>query len=478
MQHKNRVQIDELAAKAEVLLESGQATEAAALFEELLRESPSDLRALRGLAEACFGLGDTSGAKHYTGLALQANPDDARTLNNAGVLAFHARDYERSAHFLEKSLAADPEYLDAHVNLCATFGRLTMADPKHALESEQLIPTLRWISVNASDPARDELVQLNRSLRTDLLNRFRDAYRERGLRVLLYAPTPIMGALYYIFESWQQCLGYLGIDTQMTLAGFPLEETLELFDPNVIITVDVPDVSGVMDWSTIYERMNRHKILIGLCSDFRQTPKEADFYITFHLDPSQDARLQRVTSPLLSVPFAFNPLLHRMSPARALFEFAFVGTNSPVKAAETEEYLIPVVRKHAGILAGTGWPGRFGNFSQEDAGFLYNFAAICPNYHLRSQLDNFSEVNERTHVLQACGAFQICDYPKAIDALYGADELVAARNPQEFHKMFEHYLQAPDERNAIVARGMQKAWTSYSQFTALQPLVEFAGGKL
>lgn len=471
-------QLDSLAAEAELLLENGQLDRAASLFERLLCDSPSDLRALRGLAEACFSLGDISGAKHYTGLALQIDPNDARTLNNAGVLLFHERDYERSTQFLQKSISVAPDFVDAHINICASLGRLTMAEQNQALDSELLMHSLRWISGNLPDPARDCLVEQNRKLRESLLTHYRNIHYERQLRVLLYAPTPLMGALYYIFESWNQCLNYMGIESQMMLAGFALDETLELFDPNIFLTVDVPEVSGSVEWGAIYERMNRHRMLIGLCSDFRGHPLEADFYVTFHLDPKQDEILKEIKSPLLSIPFAFNPLLHRMSPARTLFEFAFVGTNSPLKQVETLEYLIPIVRNHTGILAGTGWPGRFGNLSQGDAGILYNFAAICPNYHLRDQIENFSEVNERTHVLQACGAFQLCDSPRAIRALYAEDELVSANTSEEFQKLFKYYLEKPTERETIVARGMTKAWASSSYFTALQPLVDHASANL
>ncbi|MGB5137562.1 MAG: glycosyltransferase, partial [Candidatus Zixiibacteriota bacterium] len=191
-----------------------------------------------------------------------------------------------------------------------------------------------------------------------------------------------------------------------------------------------------------------------------------------------DETLKEITSPLLSLPFAFNPLIHRMCPAQTLFDFAFVGTNSPIKQAATLDYLVPIVRNYVGVLAGTGWPGRFGCFSQEEAGFLYNFAAICPNYHLRNQIENYSEVNERTHVLQACGAFQLCDSPMAIRALYDEDELITAENPGEFQQLFSHYLSNPAERGSIVARGMTKAWGSYSQFAALQPLIEHVSANL
>lgn len=270
----------------------------------------------------------------------------------------------------------------------------------------------------------------------------------------------------------------MGVEAKLLLPSYPTEEILEKFDPNVLITVDVPEVSGPLVGQKLQNHLSRRNLLIGICSEFRATPRDADFYVTFHLDPQRDESLRRSGTRLLSLPFAFNPLLHHMVPSRILFDFAFVGTNSPIKQAETLQYLIPIVRGNVGILGGTGWSGRFSNFNQTESSPLYNFAAICPNYHLAAQVDSYSEVNERTHVLQACGAFQICDRPKAVHDLYSEDELITADSPEEFHALFRHYLAKPHERTAVVRRGMVKAWGSYSQFHVLQRLIDFAAKRV
>lgn len=466
-----------LLKKGESLLEENRFSEATSAFENVLRDSPQNSAALCGMAEACFALGDRSAARHYIGQAIENNPDDPRTLNNAGVMLFHDKEYENAAQFLKKSILINPDYADAHFNLCATFGRLTLSNQKQSIMVDQLLPSLRWISDRAADPSRNESLDLNRQLRSRLLDEYRGKYEKLGMRVLLHSPTSAMGALFYIFESWRECLAFMGIESNLCLVGDPVMEAVESFQPNVLISVDTPDVGGKVDWPAIYEYLNRNQLRIGLCSDFHTKPRPAEFYITFHLDPSTDETLSKVSEPLLSIPFAFNPLIHRMHPARALFDFAFVGTNSPVKHQETLDYIVPLVRKHVGILAGTGWPGRFGNCNQADAGLLYSFASICPNYHLRAQLDSYSEVNERTHVLQACGAFQLSDSPRALRNLYTDDELVATNSPVEFHERFDYYLQYPEERTAIVRRGMKRAWENYSQFHMLNRLVEFLARK-
>jgi hypothetical protein len=175
-------------------------------------------------------------------------------------------------------------------------------------------------------------------------------------------------------------------------------------------------------------------------------------------------KIARWNKRVISLPFAFNPFVHHAYPARTLWDFAFVGTNSPFKVQETNDYLVPIVCAHEGILAGTGWSGRFGNFTQEEAGLLYNFAAICPNYHIRAQIETNNEVNERTHAIAASGGFQLVDTPAALREMYSENEIASAISPAEYHKLFRYYLGEPAMRHEMAIRSMRVAWKSHSSF--------------
>jgi len=464
-------------SRVQELLQTGLATEAALLCESILGDQPSDAATQRLMGECCLALGDLKGAWHYTDCALRSEPNDPETLNNAAVLCFQDRQYETAMNLLHKALSLRPDYADAHQNLAATYGRVTLADTKAAIKTRQLLRTLQWLSANQADDERAEIVAESRRLRQNLLAEYHSRFAGSKQRILLYSPSVKMGALYYIFESWQQCLEYMGVSAKLVTPEDNLKVSLEAFRPTTLISVDAAAVTGADFDRAVSEYSRTNSLRLGLCSEFRGNERDADFRITFHLDPSRDEVLSRQTTPLVSLPFAFNPLIHFAQPACELWDFAFVGTNSELKTQETTDYLLPIVRGHGGILAGTGWPGRFMNLSQSEAALLYGFAAICPNYHLRAQVERFSEVNERTHVLAAVGAFQLVDNPAALRSLYDESELAIANSPAEYVKLFAHYRSRPQERRQMATAAMRKAWSRFSQFHVLERLLRFLDEK-
>lgn len=170
MSQHNLNQNDLTVQRAESLLRTGQFVDAAALFERILTQSPNNFEAIRGMAEACYALGDKSSSRHYLNLALQQSPEDPRSLNNSGVLLFHDKQYEMATEHLALAASIDPDFAEAHFNLCTTLGRLTLKDQESFIRPEQLLQSLRWVSEHAADQSRQELVALNESLRTSLLD--------------------------------------------------------------------------------------------------------------------------------------------------------------------------------------------------------------------------------------------------------------------------------------------------------------------
>jgi len=472
MQTSISVSPQRLGLDARALIERGRHREAASLLEQLVQIDPNDSAAWRELGECYYALQDKPAAWRAFSRARELSPSDSQALNDIGVMLFNDKRYEDALNLFGGAITSDPNSRDARLNLCAVLGRVTLMDQRHCLRSSLLMEQLRWVSASVPDEQRSSLLSENLELRERLLNEFRDQYSKSEIRIMLYSPIVGMGALHYIFESWQQCLEFMGIPTLLVPVGGNIISAADSFKPTAILSLDCEAVWAGLDRDQL-RAIAKSGATLGLASEFGKNTCDADFYITFHLHPEQDDKIARWNKKVLSLPFAFNPLVHHAFPARTLWDYAFVGTNSPFKAQETNDYLVPIVCAHEGILAGTGWSGRFGNLTQEESGLLYNFAAICPNYHIRAQIETNNEVNERTHVIAACCGFQLADAPAALREMYSENEIVSAISPAEYQKLFKYYLNQPALRHDMAVRSMRVAWKSHSQFHRLGKLIEF-----
>lgn len=460
-----------LAAEGQRKLKLGDFSQAKVKFESALREKPDMLEALRGMGEACYALGDLMGAERYSSLALRAAPNDPQALNNTGVVFFTGKDYPKAEAAFRKTLSIAPHFADAYFNLLELWGTVWSTTPPEPPRKRDLLRTVRWIADNAPDSSRDTLLKENGQLRETLLRQYHRAYQNPEIRILLHRPGN--GALKYLMDSWCEVLNYMGIETAVLNWGEKTRAKCGSFHPNVFITVADPSYIGELDVDYLKRYRGDRGLLIGHISTFEHRYEPCDFLITFHLDPSRDPEMSKADLPLLSLPFAINPLQHYMRSGAEIWDYFFVGTNSPFKRRETESYLLPVVQKHRGILAGTNWGCGIGELQVDEAAVLYNFARIYLNYHVRRQMEEFNEINERTFIIPACGGFELVDNPVAMRELFNDDEMAVAGSPREFHEMFDHFLNNPNERQSYIEKGMCRVWTQYTLFHVLSRLVDF-----
>lgn len=460
-----------LIAEGHRVLELGDFSRAKTTFESALREIPHSVEALRGLAESCYGLGDLQEAERYSATALKMAPNDPQTLNNAGVILYAGKNYSRAEATFRKVLSVDSHYADAYFNLCELWGAVTSKTPPDPVRKRDLLNAVRWIGENAPDSNRDILLRENRQLRETLLQQYHHAYENSERRILLHRPGN--GALKYLMDSWREVLNYMGIETAVINWGERTDAKCESFRPNVFITVADPSYIGQLDLDYLRRYRREQGLQVGHISTFEHSFEPCDFLITFHLDPSRDPVMSKADLPLLSLPFAINPLQHYMRPGTEVWDHFFVGTNSPFKTQETESYLLPIIRNHRGILAGTKWGGGIGELRVEEAAVLYNFARIYPNYHVRRQMEEFNEANERTFIIPACGGFELVDNPIALREIFNEDEMAVAHTPREFHEMFDHFLNNPGERQSYIEGGMRRVWKEYTLFHVLSKLADF-----
>lgn len=454
------------------LMDKGSFCDAQNLLTKILEEDSKSIHALRMIGECCYATGDIDAAEQHMANALKLSPNDPLILNDAGVIFFGRGDYSRANAAFDRALSENPDLEDAHLNRCNLAGTAGKRGRLDSSMGAKLVSSLQWLSQKEEASARSAILEENMSLRSECMTRFGKIYTV-PYRIMLHQPSN--GALKYLMESWRQCLNHMGIQAYLLPWGVETQPALERFQPDLLITVADPAFFEHLDTDAIAKYRRDRGLVIGHISTFEAQFEPCDFYITFHLDPSRDPIMSRADKPLVSVPFAFNPIVHYMRPGRELWDFFFVGTNSPFKKEETEQYLAPLVMAsgYSGILAGVDWNIGLGELSVADAVWFYNSARIYPNYHIARQMNEFNEVNERTYILPAMGGFQLVDNPVAMSELFGPDEMAVASSPSEYQEMFAHFLVHPQKRNDYIQRGMRRAWRSHNLFERLVALIEF-----
>jgi len=459
-------------AEKSAALSSRFRDDAARLLEAACRSGPAVDRAqeLHRMAKHAFARGQGQEAWRAVSAALELQPRDAELLNDAAVIAGADGRLEASERLLLRALEADPGSEQTHRNLCRVAGALTPRSPLAPARKALLLRSLRWLAEHAPDPSREALLAESRALRRRALEQHKDVYRDRALRLLLHRPAN--GALRYLMESWRDVLNHLGVSAELLEWDEDLRERLEQVAPHAFITVADPVYQSRLERGVLSDWRRRHGMQVGQITTFAQRFEPCDFSICFHLDPRREpAARGRRDEPLLSLPFGINPLVHHMRPAAEVWDYFFVGTHSPHKADATARYLEPILRHRGGVLAGVGWPYGIGELAVSEAVEFYQAARVCPNFHVERQRREYNEVNERTYVIPACGAFQILDRPAALRSLFTEEELVSAATPEEFHALVAHFLEHPQEREPFVRQGMRRVWREYTLFTRLAPLV-------
>lgn len=100
-------------------------------------------------------------------------------------------------------------------------------------------------------------------------------------------------------------------------------------------------------------------------------------------------------------------------------------------------------------------------FDVEEMVRIFNATAINLNLHSASHVAGLDPdpdfVNPRTFEIAACGAFQLVDWREPLGELFDESEMVTFRSAGELREKIAHYLDAPDERQAIARRARARA---------------------
>jgi hypothetical protein len=192
---------------------------------------------------------------------------------------------------------------------------------------------------------------------------------------------------------------------------------------------------------------------------------EPEFHERFQRDP-QGPATDYVTVAQACNPFTDQPL------AESKRHDYFMATSLTDERLEvTYRYLRPILRRYRGLWAGQYWG--FGRTHIPPVELPVHYAqsriALSP---LVEFVSNFgAELTLRVFAAAGCGAFQLTMATAITGRYFRPDELVQARSPAEYLKLFEHYVDRPDERNAVALRALRRAYAEHTCFHRVDQLV-------
>ncbi len=166
----------------------------------------------------------------------------------------------------------------------------------------------------------------------------------------------------------------------------------------------------------------------------------------------------------LWLPAAADPSTYFPVPAEPERVIRFCGSWYPRREAVLRSLEgLPLEIRGPGWQRVRPWPGcRIipGGVGPEESRRLFASAAVVLNIHLMEPWGEvpFAQVSPRVFEVLACGAFLMSDRPPDVDALLDpGTHYVPFADPAGLRQRITHYLEHPDEREAIARAGLEHA---------------------
>ena len=350
----------------------------------------------------------------------------------------------------------------------------------------------RDLPLEDADPV---IVDTGRALRQELLATYDGKHAATGYRVLIVNPGSITAEIW--FGGLRSCMQHAGIDCRvLPPRSTPpaVNAALEEFQPNVLIAAESTATLKSLDLPLIRKYKRSHGCLRlfipvwlahaplkvssrrqdtwrrnlrrkELLADVHFSIFEPEFHDRFQRDP-RGPDVEYVTVAQACNPFTDQPL------AEAKQYDYFMATSLTDERVEVAyRFLRPILGHYRGLWAGRGWG--FGRAHIPPAEMPFHYArarvSLSPLVGFVSKFG--AELTLRVFVAAGCGSFQLTQ-PTAITARYfQPDELVQAGSPAEYVRLFEHYVDRPEERNAVALRALRRAYSEHTCFHRIDQLM-------
>lgn len=339
------------------------------------------------------------------------------------------------------------------------------------------------------------IIEAGTLLRRRVLDANESKHRPLSYRVLMLRPASITAELW--FGGLHSCMQHAGIDCRLLPPGSEsteINQCIEQFQPNVLIATELAATLRSLDLTFIHNYKRRHGCLrlfvpVGRAGapggystaredewrrSLRRSGMTADAYFSI-FEPEFYERFMRDTAgpgiEYVTVPQACNPFIDRPLPGRKTYDYFMAASLTPERLAVTYRFARGIMGRYRGLWAGPRWGFGRHTIPPEEMPSCYartrialsTLAGFVPRYA--------AELTHRVYAAAGCGAFQLT-MPTAITSRYFAeDELVQAGSPEAYERLFDHYVDRPEERNTIALRALERTYRTHTCFDRVDKLV-------
>ncbi len=341
------------------------------------------------------------------------------------------------------------------------------------------------------------ILETGELLRRDVLNTYRGKYEESNFRVLMLRPGSITAEIW--FGGLHQCMDHAGIDCCVlppTAGPVEINRAIDAFQPNVLIATDSTATLQSLDLEYVQAYKRGHGCLrlfvpvwhSGMRGNF-STPREdewrwnlrrrgltADAYFSIFEPEFYERFVRDRAGPaidFITVPQACNPFTDHPHPEKKTYDYFMAASLTDDRLEVSYKFVRPIMRSYRGLWAGPHWGFGLQHIPPNEMSICYSRTRIALSPLVGFVLLYPAELTHRVYAAAGCGAFQLT-MPTAITSRYfEPDELVQAESPEQYSKLFKHFVDQADERNEIALRAMRRTYTEHTCFHRIDQLVAY-----
>ena len=345
---------------------------------------------------------------------------------------------------------------------------------------------------SAPEAADPSILRLAERLRTVALDEHRGRFSGARWRFLLCTPPSLAADVW--FSDLESGMRHAGIPVRRLPAFARMDAALlEEFRPNVVVALDQEPALACIDLVALREYKRSHgclRLFVATrddpfdpaemtAGDARRLRRAldgdgADAFMTLY-EPECYPRMQRAWVdagfPSVSVPQSGNPIEDVPCDLTRVHDYFYASVCTHERLRTTWREMRGIIAHHRGDWAGEGWGFGGSAIPLADMPARFGAARIALAPLLPVLRREPFELTHRVYEAAACGAFQITSLSPITRRFFSESALVAARDGEEFVRLFEHFIDRPDERNRIAEQALVELYAAHTVFHRIERLM-------